>query len=147
MEETISERQIQIEEALSLSKTHDDLKRAEQFRHGSNLVAGLRVKGQISGSEDLVVDGIVDGPIQLAASMLTVGEKGRVAGDIAAREVVVHGSVTGNLQTSDRVEIKTSGSLIGDVVTARIIIDDGAHFKGSIEIGAKPPVTAPAPEF
>jgi cytoskeletal protein CcmA (bactofilin family) len=130
-----------------LSKTYDELKRAEQFRHESRVLAGLRIKGQISGNEDVVVDGTVDGPIQLAGSTLTVGEKGKITGDIAAREVVVHGSVTGNLQTSDRVEIKTRGSLIGDVVTARMVIDDGAHFKGSIEIGAKPPVTAPAPEF
>jgi cytoskeletal protein CcmA (bactofilin family) len=131
-----------------LAKAYDELKHAEQFRHVSSVATDLRIKGQISGNEDLVVDGIVNGPIQLAAGSLTVGEKGNVTGDIAAREVVIHGSVTGNLQVSDRVEIKTSGSLVGDVETARIIINDGAHFKGSIEIGAKkPPVTAPAPEF
>jgi cytoskeletal protein CcmA (bactofilin family) len=126
-----------------LSKASDELKRA----HGGRIAAGLHVQGQISGNEDLVVDGIVDGPIQLAGCSLTVGEKGKVTGNIAAREVVVQGSVTGNVQASDRVEIKASGSIAGDIATARIIINDGAHFKGSIEIGTKPPVTAPAPEF
>lgn len=120
-----------------MSKTYDELKRAEQFRHGSNVVAGLRIKGQISGSENLLVEGSVEGPIQLADGMLTVGAKGTVAGDVVAREVIVLGSVTGNLQTSDRIEIKASGSVVGDVMAARIIIDDGAHFKGSIEIGQK----------
>ncbi len=129
-------------------KASDELKRAPQFPHGGSIAAGLRIQGQISGNEDLVVEGIVDGPIQLAGCTLTVGEKGKVTGDIAAREVVVHGSVTGNVQASNRVEIRLSGSIVGDIVTARIIIDEGAHFKGSIEIGAtEPPVTAPAPEF
>ena len=126
-----------------MSKASDELKRAQ----GGRIAAGLHVQGQISGNEDLVVDGIVDGPIQLAGCSLTVGEKGKVTGNIAAREVVVQGSVTGNVQASDRVEIKASGSIAGDIATARIIINDGAHFKGSIEIGTKPPVTAPAPEF
>ena len=131
-----------------MSKIHDELRRAEQFRHGDSVVAGLRIKSQISGNEDLVVEGTVEGPIQLAGCTLTVGENGKVTGDIAAREVVVHGSVMGNVLASERVQIKASGSIVGDIGTARIIIDDGAHFRGSIEIGAKePPVTAPAPKF
>jgi cytoskeletal protein CcmA (bactofilin family) len=121
-----------------LSKTYDELRRAEQSRHGGSVVvAGLRIRGQISGSDDLLVDGSVEGPIQLAEGMLTVGTKGTVTGDVAAREIVVHGSVTGNLHARERVEIKTSGSVAGDVVTSRIIIDDGAHYKGSIQIGQK----------
>jgi cytoskeletal protein CcmA (bactofilin family) len=120
-----------------LSKTYDEVKSAEQFRHASSVLAGLRIKGQISGSEDLLVEGSVDGPIQLAEGMLTVGPKGKLTGDVGARDVVVHGSVTGNLQAINRIEIKTSGSVFGDIVTPRIIIDDGAHYKGSIEIGQK----------
>jgi cytoskeletal protein CcmA (bactofilin family) len=126
-----------------ITKASDELKRA----HGGSIPAGLHVQGQISGTEDLVVDGIVNGPIQLPGCTLTVGEKGKVTGNIAAREVVVHGSVTGNVQATERVQIKASGSVVGDLGTARIIIDDGAHFKGSIEIAKEPPVTAPAPEF
>ena len=112
-----------------------------------SIPAGLCIQGQISGTEDLVVDGIVNGPIRLAGCTLTVREKGKVTGNIAAREVVVYGSVSGNVQATERVQIKASGSVVGDIGTARIIIDDGAHFKGSIEIAKEPPVTAPAPEF
>jgi cytoskeletal protein CcmA (bactofilin family) len=124
-------------------------KASEELKPTSSggIPAGLCIQGQISGTEDLVVDGIVNGPIQLAGCTLTVGEKGKVTGNIAAREVVVYGSVTGNVQATERVQIKASGSVVGDLGTARIIIDDGAHFKGSIEIAKEPTVTAPAPEF
>jgi cytoskeletal protein CcmA (bactofilin family) len=124
-----------------LTKASDELKHSD----AGSIPAGLHIQGQISGNEDLVVDGIVEGPIQLTGCTLTVGEKGKVTGDIAAREVVVQGTVAGNVQASERVEIKASGSIVGDIATARIIINDGAHFKGSIEIAAKePPVIAPA---
>ncbi len=120
-----------------MSKIHDELRRAEQFRHGSSVVAGLRIKGQISGNEDLIVDGTVEGPILLADGRLSVGQEGKIVGDVTAREVVVAGSLTGNLQASDRLEIKPSGSIVGDVVSTRFVINDGAHYKGSIEIGGR----------
>jgi cytoskeletal protein CcmA (bactofilin family) len=120
-----------------VSKIHEEVKSAEQFRRGSHILAGLRITGQISGNEDLTVDGNVEGPIQLADGALTVGGKGTVKGDVAVRELVVHGTVTGDLQARDRLEIKASGSVVGDVMTSRIVIDDGAHYKGSIEIGWK----------
>ena len=120
-----------------MSKIYDELRRAEQFRHGSSVVAGLRIKGQILGNEDLVVDGTVDGPIQLGEGRLRVGLEGKVAGNVVAREVVVEGSLIGSLQAGDRVEIKPSGSVVGNVVSGRFVINDGAHYKGSIEIGAK----------
>jgi cytoskeletal protein CcmA (bactofilin family) len=118
-----------------MSKTHDELKSAEQFRHGSTVVSGLRIRGQISGSEDLVIEGTVEGPINLAENVLTIGTKGNLAGDAVAREAVISGNVNGNLKTSDRIEIKSSGSVIGDVATNRMVIQDGAYYKGSIEIG------------
>lgn len=110
---------------------------ARQSRRGSSIEGGLRIKGQISGNEDLLVDGTVDGPIALEAGTLTVREKGRVTGDISAREVVVHGRVTGNLDASHEIAIKANGSVVGDVSTLRIAIDDGAQFKGTIEIDSK----------
>jgi cytoskeletal protein CcmA (bactofilin family) len=120
-----------------MNKTYDEIKSAEQFRQGSRISAGLRIAGQISGNEDLVVEGNVEGPVQLAEGTLTVGEKGTVRGDVVVREAIIHGTVTGNVQAHDRVEIKASGSVIGDLTTSRIIIGDGAHYKGSIEIGQK----------
>jgi len=98
------------------------------------LGSSIEVKGRISGEEDLQVDGKVEGPIALAGQRLTVGRTGQLASEVTAREVIVYGKVTGNLRASDRVEIKKDGSVTGDIVTARISIEDGAYFKGRIEI-------------
>jgi cytoskeletal protein CcmA (bactofilin family) len=98
------------------------------------LGASLHVKGEISGNEDLVIDGSVEGLVQLEDRKLTVGATAKVTADVVAREVVVYGSVKGNLRARDRIEIKKDGSVIGDLTTARIMIEDGAYFKGSIEI-------------
>ena len=99
--------------------------------------AGLHIRGQISGNEDLQMDGSVEGPIQLEDGKVTVGASGKISGDIWAREIVVHGSITGNLRAIDYVEIKVAGSVLGDIETARIITEKGAHLKGSTEIGHK----------
>jgi cytoskeletal protein CcmA (bactofilin family) len=118
-----------------LSKTYDDLQLAEQFQRGSNVVsAGLRIKGEISGNEDLLVNGSVEGPIQLEEKTLTVGPEGKLIANVAAREVIVFGEVKGNLVARDRIQIKKEGSVVGDLTTGRIVIEDGANFKGSIEI-------------
>ena len=103
-------------------------------RNVACLGASLEVKGKISGAEDLQVDGKVEGPIALQGQRLTVGASGQLASEVAAREVVVYGKLTGNIRASDRVEIKKDGSVVGDITTARISIEDGAYFKGRIEI-------------
>jgi len=117
-----------------LSKIYDELKSSEKFRHGSNIAAGLHIKGQISGNEDLEVDGNIEGPIDLGEATLTVGVGGKVASEVKAREMVIHGEVKGTLTVIDRIEIKKDGSVMGNLTTGRILIEDGAHFKGSIEI-------------
>jgi cytoskeletal protein CcmA (bactofilin family) len=98
------------------------------------LGSSIDIKGRISGEEDLQVDGKVEGPIALAGQRLTVGRTGQLASEVIARDVIVYGKVTGNLRASDRVEIKKDGSVTGDIITARISIEDGAYFKGRIEI-------------
>lgn len=98
------------------------------------LGASVHVKGHISGAEDLQIDGKVEGPVTLDGQRLTVGRTGQLQSEIRAREVVVYGKITGNLHAKDRVEIKRDGSVIGDINTARISIEDGAYFKGRIEI-------------
>ncbi len=103
-------------------------------RAGARLGASLHVKGEISGNEDLLIDGSVEGLVQLDERKLTVGATAKVTADIIAREVVVYGNVKGNLRAKDRIEIKKDGSVVGDLTTARIMIEDGAYFKGSIEI-------------
>jgi len=103
-------------------------------RSTARLGPSLHVKGEISGNEDLVIDGSVEGLVQLDERKLTVGATAKVTADIIAREVVVFGTVKGNLRAKDRIEIKKDGSVNGDLTTARIMIEDGAYFKGSIEI-------------
>jgi cytoskeletal protein CcmA (bactofilin family) len=100
----------------------------------ARLGASLHVKGEISGNEDLHIDGSVEGLIQLEDRKLTIGASAKLTADVVAREVVIYGSVKGNLRARDRIEIKKDGSVIGDLTTARIMIEDGAYFKGSIEI-------------
>jgi cytoskeletal protein CcmA (bactofilin family) len=102
----------------------------DQATIGKSLV----VKGEVSGSESLYIDGKVEGAINLPGNRVTVGRNGQVAANISAREVVVLGKVRGNIQASDRVDIRSEGSLTGDVVAARISIEDGAFFKGGIDI-------------
>lgn len=92
------------------------------------------VKGELSGSEDLYLDGEVEGSISLRGQSLTVGPNGRVRANVEARNVIVHGRVDGNLRASDRVDLRKSASLTGDISTARISIEDGAYFKGTIDI-------------
>ena len=103
-------------------------------RSSARLGSSLHVKGEITGSEDLLIDGSVEGLIQLDERKLTVGATAKVTADIIAREVVVYGTVKGNLRAKDRIEIKKDGSVNGDLTTSRIMIEDGAYFKGSIEI-------------
>jgi cytoskeletal protein CcmA (bactofilin family) len=97
---------------------------------GSTIV----VKGEIAGDEDLQIDGKVEGPISVRGHRLTVGRNAELKSEITAREVIVYGNASGNLRARDRVEIKKDGQVIGNIVTARISIEDGAYFKGSIEI-------------
>jgi cytoskeletal protein CcmA (bactofilin family) len=100
----------------------------------ARLGASLHVKGEITGNEDLAIDGSVEGLVHLEDRKLTVGASAKLTADIIAREVVVYGNVKGNLRARDRIEIKKDGSVVGDLTTARIMIEDGAYFKGSIEI-------------
>src|SRR5258707_15748440 len=103
-------------------------------RATARLGASLHVKGEISGNEDLLIDGSVEGLITLDERKLTVGATAKVTADIIAREVVVYGTVKGNLRAKDRIEIKKNGSVNGDLTTSRIMIEDVPYFKGSIEI-------------
>jgi cytoskeletal protein CcmA (bactofilin family) len=102
----------------------------EQAAIGRSLV----IKGEVSGSESLYIDGRVEGAINLAGSRVTVGRNGQVTANITAKEVVVLGRLKGNVSASDRVEIRNEGSLTGDVACQRICIEDGAYFKGGIDI-------------
>ena len=102
----------------------------EQATLGKSLV----IKGEVTGSESLYIDGRVEGSINLPGNRVTVGRNGVVSANISAREIVVLGKVRGNVSATDRVDIRAEGSLNGDVAAARISIEDGAFFKGGIDI-------------
>src|SRR3954468_6334024 len=102
----------------------------EQATLGKSLV----IKGEVTGSESLYIDGRVEGSINLPGNRVTVGRNGVIAANISAREVVIIGKVRGNLNASDKVDIRGEGSLTGDVIAQRISIEDGAFFKGGIDI-------------
>jgi cytoskeletal protein CcmA (bactofilin family) len=102
------------------------------------------IKGQIHSVEEMYIDGEVEGKLDLQ-QRLTIGPRGQVRADIKAREVVILGNVRGNVEVSDKITIQKNGSLIGDVKTAGIVIDDGAYFKGSIDIARSTPVVKAEP--
>jgi cytoskeletal protein CcmA (bactofilin family) len=118
---------------------------------GGNAVLGksVIVKGQIFSREDLTIDGEVEGTVELQEHRLTVGPNGRVTASIKAREIVVLGTIHGNVETTDKIDIRKEAKLVGDIKTARIVIEDGAYFKGNIDIvraEVPRPAAAPAPK-
>jgi len=92
------------------------------------------IKGEVTGSEDLTIEGHVEGKIELRDHVLSVGSTGRVQAHIAAKSIIVHGQVTGNLTAAEKVEIRENGSVEGDIVAPRVTIADGAKFRGSIDM-------------
>jgi len=103
---------------------------SDQATIGKSLI----IKGEVTGSESLYIDGRVEGSIHLPGNRVTVGKNGVVASNIMAREVVILGKVRGNVAATDRVDIRSEGSLTGDVIAQRISIEDGAFFKGGIDL-------------
>jgi cytoskeletal protein CcmA (bactofilin family) len=96
----------------------------------------LLIKGEVIGSEPLYIDGRVEGSIHLAGNRLAIGQNGSVIAHIDAQEVIIMGSVKGNVQCSERLEIRSEGALVGDVVAQRISIEDGAILRGNVEVKA-----------
>ena len=121
--------------------------RADAPRTGNAVIGrSVVVKGQIFGREDLTIDGEVEGTVELQEHRLTIGPNGKVMASIKAREVVVLGTVHGDIETRDKIDIRKEAKLVGDICTARIVIEDGAYFKGSIDIlRAETPKPAAAP--
>ena len=105
----------------------------EQATIGRSVV----IKGEVSGAESLYVDGRIEGTVNLADSRVTIGRSGVIVANIIAKEVVIMGTVTGNIHCTDRLDIRSEGSLTGDVVTPRICVEDGAVLKGAVEVRAE----------
>ena len=117
-------------------------------RGGSSATIGKAVKvvGQIYSKEDLYVDGDLEGTVEALEHKLTIGPNGTLHASVKAREVVALGSIHGNVEATERIEIRKDAKLVGDIKTARIIIEDGAYFKGSIDIVKPEPKVTPKPQ-
>ena len=113
-------------------------------RHTATIGKAVKIVGQIYTKEDLNVDGDIEGTIESAESKVTIGATGRVQASVKAREVVIFGQVQGNVEATDKVDIRREAKLVGDITTARISIEDGALFKGSIDIRKPEPKTTSA---
>jgi cytoskeletal protein CcmA (bactofilin family) len=112
-----------------------ETKPAQNYRPDvAHIGKSVVVKGELSGSEDLYLDGEVEGSIELNEHSLIIGPNGKIRANVRARDIIVHGKVDGNLYGGERVELKKSAVLVGDVFTQRIAIEDGAYFKGGIDI-------------
>ena len=113
-----------------------------------NIGKSVVIKGELNGSEDLTIEGHVEGTIQLREHVLTIGPNGRIKAQVFAKAVIVLGEVVGNVTASDKVDIRDNGSVDGDIVSPRVAIAEGAHFRGSVDMQRKgapqaKPVTAP----
>ncbi len=113
-----------------------------------NIGKSVVIKGELNGSEDLTIEGHVEGTIQLKEHVLTIGPNGRIKAQVFAKSVIVLGEVTGNVTASDKVDIRDNGSVDGDIVSPRVAIAEGAHFRGSVDMqrkgGAAPQAQAQA---
>jgi len=107
-------------------------------RAGACISQGIKIKGEVTGSEDLFVDGQVDGKLNLVNGSLTVGPNGIVKADVIAREVIVRGKVEGRVSGRDRVQVSSTGQVSGDIQTDRLAIEDGAMMRGKVEAGKLP---------
>ena len=99
-----------------------------------NIGKSVMIKGQVNGNEDLTIEGRVDGKIELEQNVLTIGPNGKIEAELIAKSVVVLGNVTGNVTATERIEIRDSGSVDGDLVAPRVVIAEGAHFRGSVDM-------------
>jgi cytoskeletal protein CcmA (bactofilin family) len=111
-----------------------------------NIGKSVVIKGELNGSEDLTIEGHVEGTIQLREHVLTIGPNGRIKAQVFAKSVIVLGEVTGNVTASDKVDIRDAGSVDGDIISPRVAIAEGAHFRGSVDMQRKSgPQAAPKP--
>lgn len=117
-------------------------------RSGGTATLGksVMVKGQIFSREDLTIDGEVEGTVELHENRLTIGPNGKVNASVKAREIIVLGAINGNVEATDKIDIRKEARLVGDIKTARIVIEDGAFFKGSIDIIRPDPPKQQAPK-
>jgi cytoskeletal protein CcmA (bactofilin family) len=112
-----------------------------------NIGKSVIIKGELTGSEDLTIEGHVEGKIELRQNVLTIGPNGKIKAQVFAKSVIILGEVTGNVTATEKVDLRDNGSVDGDIAAPRVAIAEGAHFRGSIDMqrtGGKPGETKPA---
>ena len=109
-----------------------------------NIGKSVVIKGELNGSEDLTIEGQVEGTIQLRDHVLTIGPNGRIKAQVFAKAVIVFGEVNGNVTATDKVDIRDNGSVDGDIISPRVAIAEGAHFRGSVDMQRKGAAAQPA---
>ena len=123
--------------------------RSQIERDKVNIGKSVVIKGELSGSEDLTIEGHVEGRIELRENVLTIGPNGKIRAEVFAKAVIVLGEVTGNVTASEKCDIRDNGSVDGDIISPRVAIAEGAHFRGSVDMqragSAKPGAPAVAP--
>jgi cytoskeletal protein CcmA (bactofilin family) len=126
-------------DAARTPSTHSEPQRGME-KTTVNIGKSVVIKGELSGSEDLTIEGQVDGKIELRQNVLTIGPNGKIKAQVFAKSVVILGEVTGNVTATEKVDIRDNGSVDGDIAAPRVAIAEGAHFRGSIDMqrtGAK----------
>jgi cytoskeletal protein CcmA (bactofilin family) len=103
-----------------------------------NIGQSIKIRGELTGNEDLTIDGNFEGKILLKDHHLTIGNNGHITAEIEAKSVLIHGEVIGNVRADDKVEISPSGSVNGDLCAPRVMLADGSSFKGAIDMSGKP---------
>ncbi|MCL4845243.1 MAG: polymer-forming cytoskeletal protein [Acidobacteria bacterium] len=111
-----------------------------------NIGKSVVIKGELSGSEDLTIEGQVEGKIELRQNVLTIGPNGKIKAQVFAKAVIVQGEVVGNIAASEKVDIRDNGSVEGDIASPRVAIAEGAHFRGSIDMQRNAPAKPDAPK-
>ena len=113
-----------------------------------NIGKSVIIKGELSGSEDLTIEGNVEGKIELRENVLTIGPNGKIKAEVFAKQVIVLGEIVGNVTASEKVDIRDNGSVDGDITSPKVAIAEGAHFRGAIDMnrGTAPTTTTPKTE-
>ena len=138
------------EQAQSVSTTSPARNATEGNKPSSrdvvNVGKSVVIKGEVNGSEDLTIEGQVDGKIELRQHMLTIGPNGQITAEVFAKSVVILGAVVGNVTATEKVNIRESGSVDGDITAPRVAIAEGAHFRGNVDMSTKKPTSTPKEE-
>jgi len=127
------------------SQVRPDTMKSQNERGVVNIGKSVVIKGELNGSEDLTIEGHVEGKIELRDHVLTIGPNGRIKAQLFAKSVVVLGEVIGNVTATEKVDIRENGSVEGDITSPRVAIAEGAHFRGSVDMAQKGKAAVPGP--